>query len=89
MGRSRNESSAVRRQLADDWTARYNTTPVLIVTFGETPRFHLRRLQGTGLAPCRNHVGARGYDHDKWYDKPKKEIWIRTLGKDWRRIFNR
>ena len=28
----------VRRQLPVDWTARYNTTPVLIETFVETPR---------------------------------------------------
>ena len=31
--------SLVRRQLPDDWTERYNTTPVLIETFVETPRF--------------------------------------------------
>ena len=31
--------SLVRRQLPEDWTERYNTTPVLIETFVETPRF--------------------------------------------------
>ena len=31
--------SLVRRQLPDDWTERYNITPVLIETFVETPRF--------------------------------------------------
>ena len=31
--------SLVRRQLPDDWTERYNTTPVLLETFVETPRF--------------------------------------------------
>jgi len=31
--------SLVRRQLPEDWTGRYNTTPVLIETFVETPRF--------------------------------------------------
>ena len=29
----------VRRQLPADWTARYKTTPVLIETFVETPRY--------------------------------------------------
>ena len=29
----------VRRQLPADWTARYNTTSVLIETFVETPRY--------------------------------------------------
>ena len=31
--------SLARRQLPEDWTERYNTTPVLIETFAETPRF--------------------------------------------------
>ena len=31
--------SLVRRQLPEDWTERYNTTPVLIETFVETERF--------------------------------------------------
>ena len=31
--------SLVRRQLPEDWTERYNTTPVLIETFAETERF--------------------------------------------------
>ena len=30
--------SLVRRQLPEDWTERYNTTPVLIETFVETER---------------------------------------------------
>ena len=29
----------VRRRLPEDWTERYNTTPVLIETFVETPRY--------------------------------------------------
>ena len=31
--------SLVRRRLPEDWTERYNTTPVLIETFVATPRF--------------------------------------------------
>ena len=31
--------SLVRRQLPQDWTERYNTTPVLVETCVETPRF--------------------------------------------------
>ena len=48
----------VRRRLPEDWTERYNTTPVLIETFVETPRYTGRRLQGLGLDPRRNHPGA-------------------------------
>ena len=31
--------SLLRRRLPEDWTTHYNTTPVLIETFVETPRF--------------------------------------------------
>ena len=36
----------VRRRLPEDWAERYNTTPVLIETFVETPRY---------TAPCTGH----------------------------------
>ena len=69
----------VRRQLPADWTARYNTTPVLIETFVEIPRY-------TGAvyrAAAWTHVGTtqrRGwYDTKKRYHKSKKEIWLRPL----------
>ena len=39
------------------------------------------------------HVGAtkgRGrYDRDKLYDKPRKNIWLRPLRRDWKRTLNR
>ena len=39
------------------------------------------------------HVGAtqgRGrYDRDKLYDKPRKDIWLRPLRKDWKYTLNR
>ena len=39
------------------------------------------------------HVGAtkgRGrYDRDKLYDKPRKDIWLRPLRRDWKRTLNR
>ena len=49
----------VRRRLPQDWTERYHTTPVLIETFVETPRYtgavyrasgwiHVRATQGRG-----------------------------------------
>ena len=51
--------SLVRRQLPEDWTERYNVTPVLIETFVETPRFTRRALQGVRLDPRRNYPGTR------------------------------
>ena len=39
------------------------------------------------------HVGTtqgRGrYDRDKLHDKPRKDIWLRPLRKDWKRTLNR
>ncbi len=79
----------VRRQLPVDWTARCNTTPVLIETFVETPRHTGAVCRASGW----NHVGTaqgRGrYDTNNRCDKPKIDIWLRPLRKDWKRILNR
>ncbi|MCY3731842.1 MAG: DUF4338 domain-containing protein [Rhodospirillaceae bacterium] len=79
----------VRQRLAGDWSERYNTTPVLIETFVETPRYTGAVYRASGWT----HVGAtqgRGrYDTKNRYDKPKKDIWLRPLRKDWKRILNR
>ena len=62
----------VRRRLPEDWAERYNTTPVLIETFVETPRYTGAVYRASGWI----HVGAtqgRGrHDRDRQYDKPKK-----------------
>ena len=79
----------VRRQLPVDWTQRYHTTPVLIETFVETPRHTGAVYRASGWT----HVGAtqgRGrYDTRNRPDKPKKDIWLRPLRRDWKRILNR
>ena len=64
-----------------------------------------RRSQGSdGASPGRSRAGSwprwcvfcavttqgRGrYDRDKLYDKPRKDIWLRPLRKDWKRALNR
>ena len=79
----------VRRQLPADWTARYQTTPVLIETFVETPRYTGAVYRASGWT----RVGAtqgRGRDNmNNRSDKPKKDIWLRPLRKDWKRTLNR
>ena len=79
----------IRRRLPDDWTERYNTTPVLIETFVETPRYTGAVYRASGWI----HVGAtkgRGhYDRDRQYDKPKKDVWLRPLRRDWKGTLNR
>ena len=49
----------IRRRLPDDWTERYNTTPVLIETFVETPRY-TGAVYRASAGPRRDHPGARG-----------------------------
>ena len=79
----------VRRRLPQDWTERYHTTPVLIETFVETPRYTGAVYKASGWT----HVGAtqgRGrYDRHTKRSQPKKDIWLRPLRKDWKRTLNR
>ena len=54
----------VRRRLPGDWTERYNTTPVLIETFVETPRYTGAVYRASGW----NVEGRGRYDREKLYD---------------------
>ena len=81
--------SLVRRQLPDDWTERYNTTPVLIETFVEIPRFTGALYKASGWTLVRTTMGRCRYDRHTRRDQPKKDIWLRPLRKDWRRTLNR
>ena len=81
--------AVVRRQLPVDWTARYNTTPVLIETFVETPRYTGAVYRASGWIPVGTTQGRGRYDRKKLFDKPKKDIWLRPLRKDWKRLLNR
>ena len=79
----------VRRQLPLDWTARYNTTPVLIETFVETPRYTGAVYRASGWVHVGTTQGRGRYDTTNRYDKPKKDIWLRPLRENWKRILNR
>ena len=79
----------VRRRLPEDWTERYNTTPVLIETFVETPRYTGAVYRASGWIHVGTTQGRGRYDRDKQYDKPKKDIWLRPLRRDWQRTLNR
>ena len=81
--------SLVRRQLPDDWTQRYNVTPVLIETFVETPRFTGALYKASGWTYVGTTQGRGRYDRHTRRDRPKKDVWIRPLRKDWRRTLNR
>ncbi len=79
----------MRRRLSDDWTRRYNTTPVLIETFVQTPRYTGTVYKASGWIHVGTTKGRGRYDTHKKFDKPKKDIWLRPLRKDWKRILNR
>ena len=79
----------IRRRLPDDWTERYNTTPVLIETFIETPRYTGAVYRASGWTRVGTTQGRGRYDRDRQSDKPKKDVWLRPLRRDWKRTLNR
>ena len=79
----------VRRRLPQDWTERYNTTPVLIETFVQTPRYTGAVYRASGWIHVGTTKGRGRYDRDKLYDKPRKDVWLRPLRRDWKRTLNR
>ena len=79
----------VRRRLPRDWTRRYNTTPVLIETFVEVPRFTGGVYRASGWIRVGTTRGRGRYDTAKQYGKPTKDVWLRPLAKHWKRILNR
>ena len=79
----------VRRRLTEDWAGRYNTTPVLIETFVETTRYTGAVYRASGWIHVGTTQGRGRYDRDKQYDKPKKDIWLRPLRRDWQSTLNR
>ena len=79
----------VRQRLPGDWTARYGKNPVLIETFVETSRYTGAVYRASGWIRVGTTQGRGRYDTRNRYDKPKKDIWLRPLRKDWKRILNR
>ena len=68
---------------------RYNTMPVLIETFVETPRYTGAVYKASGWIRLGTTQSRGRYDRYKLYDKPTKDIWLRPLRKDWKRTLNR
>ena len=79
----------VRRRLPGDWTERYKTTPVLIETFVETPRYTGAVYRASGWTHVGCTKGRGRYDRDKLCNKPRKDIWLRPLRRDWQRELSR
>ncbi len=81
--------SLVRRRLPEDWTARYGTTPVLCETFVEVPRHSGGVYRASGWIRVGTTKGRGRYDRWNKADKPRKDIWLCPLRKDWKRTLNR
>ena len=79
----------VRRRLPTDWTERYHTAPVLIETFVETPRYTGAVYRASGWTHVGTTRGRGRYDRDRQFDKPRKDVWLRPLRRDWKRTLNR
>ena len=79
----------VRRHLPEDWAERYNTAPVMIETFVETPRYTGTVYQASGWTLVGTTQGRGRYDRYNKRAQPKKGIWLRPLRKDWKRTLNR
>ena len=79
----------LRRRLPEDWTERYGATPVLIETFVETPRYTGAVYRASGWIHVGTTQGRGRYDRYNRYDKPRKDIWLRPLRRNWKHILNR
>ena len=79
----------VRRRLPEDWAARYNTTPMLIETFVETPRYTGAVYRASGWTHVGTTQGRGRYDRHTKRAEPRKQIWLRPLRRDWKRTLNR
>ena len=79
----------VRRHLPEDWAERYNTAPVMIETFVETPRYTGTVYRASGWTLVGTTQGRGRYDRYNKRAQPKKDIWLRPLRKDWKRTLNR
>ena len=79
----------IRRRLPEDWAERYNTTPVLIETFVQTPRYTGAVYKASGWTRVGTTQGRGRYDRYSKRDQPKKDIWLRPLRRDWKRTLNR
>ena len=75
-----------RQQLPGHWNSRYGFEPVLIETFVETERFRGTVYKASGWIKVGKTQGRGRYDRYNKANLPKKDIWLRPLRKDWKRI---
>ena len=79
----------MKRRIPEDWTTRYGVTPLLIETFVQRPPYTGAVYQASGWIHVGTTQGRGRDDRHNRFDKPKKDIWLRPLRRDWKRILNR
>ena len=79
----------VERRLPDDWDLRYALRPVLLETFCETPRFAGTCYRAANWIKVGATQGRGKLDTRKERALPVKDIWLKPLRRDWRRILKK
>ena len=62
---------------------------MLIETLVESPRHTGSVYRASGWFHIVNYPDTRALRPEKQYDRPRKDIWLRPLRKDWKRTLNR
>ena len=76
------------KQLLQDWPGRYALRPVLLESFCEIPRFS-RTCYRAANWTCVGQTKGRGkLDVHNLYALPIKDIWLRPLQRNWKKILN-
>ena len=79
----------ILRRLPGDFEARYGYRLWLVETFVQTPRYTGAVYRASGWTRVGTTQGRGRYDRDRQSDKPKKNVWLRPLRRDWKRTLNR
>lgn len=79
----------VRQQLPRDWHQTYGYTPLLMESFVEVPRFRGTVYRAAGWTRVGTTQGRGRNDRHRTNDLSRKDIWLRSFRRDWRRLINR
>ena len=75
--------------MPDDWDRRYALRPVLLETFCETRRFEGTCYRAANWIRVGKTQGRGKLDVKNEYALPVKDIWLKPLRRDWKKVLNR
>ena len=79
----------IRHRLPRTGPGATTAPPVLIETFAQAPRCTSAVYRASGWIHVGTMQGGARYDREKLDDRPRKDVWLRPLRRDWQRILNR